>query len=75
MNIECTIKIQYPTKKIADAIVKTLRVDDVSFVQTTLKQETQLDVTITAQTIPSLLHSLDDYLACLTVAEKLVNKN
>lgn len=75
MNIECTIKIQYPTKKIADAIVKTLRVDDVSFVQTTLKQETQLDVTITAQTIASLLHSLDDYLACLTVAEKLVNKN
>lgn len=75
MNIECTIKIQYPTKKIADALVKTLRVDDVSFVQTALKQETQLDVTITAQTIASLLHSLDDYLACLTVAEKLVNKN
>ena len=53
MNIECTIKIQYPTKKIADAIVKTLRVDDVSFVQTTLKQETQQYVTITAQTTPS----------------------
>ena len=75
MTIECTLTIEYPNKDIAETILNSLRVDDVSFVKSTLNQKTQLHVTITAQTLASLLHSLDDYLACLTVAERVVNKN
>lgn len=75
MTIKCTLTIDYPNKQTAETILHSLRIDDVSFVKSTLRKKTQLHVTITAQTLPSLLHSLDDYLACLTVAEKIVNKN
>jgi hypothetical protein len=75
MKINCNIKIQYPNKKITETIVQSLKVDDISFVQSIIKNETELNVNITAKTISSLLHTLDDYLACLTVAEKIVNKN
>jgi tRNA threonylcarbamoyladenosine modification (KEOPS) complex Pcc1 subunit len=75
MKINCKIKIQYPNKKITETIVQSLKVDDISFVQSIIKNETELNVNITAKTISSLLHTLDDYLACLTVAEKIVNKN
>jgi hypothetical protein len=75
MTIECTLTIEYSNKNIAETILHSIRVDDVSFVKSTLKQKTQLHVNITAQTLSSLLHSLDDYLACLTVAEKVANKN
>ena len=75
MTIKCTLKIQYPTQQVTHTILNSLKVDDISFVQSTIQHKTQLHVTITAKTIASLLHSLDDYLACLTVAEKIVNKN
>lgn len=75
MTIECKLKITYPDKKTTETILKSLKVDDVSFVTSTIKNHTQLQVHIQAKTLPSLLHTLDDYLACLTVAEKIVNKN
>jgi hypothetical protein len=75
MKIECKIIIQYPNKKTTENILKSLKVDDVSFVKSSITNQTQLIVNISTQSISSLLHTLDDYLACLTVAEKIVNKN
>lgn len=75
MTIECKLIITYPDKKTTETILHSLKVDDVSFVTSTIKNQTQLHVDMQAKTLPSLLHTLDDYLACLTVAEKIVKKN
>ena len=75
MTIECKLKITYPDKKTTEKILYSLNVDDVSFVTSTIKNQTQLHVHIQTKTLPSVLHTLDDYLACLTVAEKIVKKN
>jgi len=74
MKIICEILTEYKDGDTAEHILKSLQVDDVDFVHSTV-QNTQLRATITSTSIPSLIHTLDDYLSCLSVAEKIVDKN
>jgi tRNA threonylcarbamoyladenosine modification (KEOPS) complex Pcc1 subunit len=74
MKIECTLEIEYKDKETAAKILKSIKVDDYDFVSSK-----QIDNFIVAEiktkSISSLLHSIDDYLACLSVAERVVNKH
>ncbi|MBU0497386.1 MAG: hypothetical protein KKC68_06045 [Candidatus Thermoplasmatota archaeon] len=74
MKIACQITITYPSEKQVKKLLQSLEVDDESYVQTQQKNN-QLKVSISANTLSSLIHSLDDYLACLSIAEKIVNKD
>ena len=73
MNIECTITFHYESNKQARAIQKALAIDDESFVTSTIKDST-LIAHIESTALPSFLHTLDDYLACVTIAEDIMKK-
>ncbi len=73
MTIECTVSIQFESKSQAQHVLKSVQLDDQEFVHSQVEGKT-LQATITASSVPSLLHTLDDYLACVTVAEGIVTK-
>ena len=74
MIIKCTLVAEYKNHKIAEQILGATRVDDFDFVVSQIDGR-KLVATIESNSINSLLHTLDDYLACLSVAEKVVNND
>lgn len=67
----CTLTFEYEDKKKAEAISKSLEVDNYSFVRS--KQiNNKIISEINSKSIPSLIHTIDDYLACVSVAEKTI---
>lgn len=74
MKITCTLQLDYTSKSVAEKILKSVKVDDPSFVTSTIEKNT-LKASIHSTSVSSLLHTLDDYLACISVAEKIVNKD
>ncbi len=73
MKISCRLEFDYDSESEAEAIVKALEVDNYQFVEMTLEGRTIISIA-ESESIPSLIHTLDDFLACLSVAEKVVSK-
>jgi len=74
MKSSCNILIEYENESMTRMIHKSVEVDNFDFVSTKINKN-QLEVQMESKSISSLLHTLDDYLACVSVAEKLVDKN
>ncbi len=73
MNIQCEIILSYASEKQARHIQQVLTIDDGSFVSSTVK-DNNLTARIEQSALASFLHTLDDYLACVTVAENVMKK-
>jgi len=71
MKITCKMVFDYKNKKNAENIAKTVGVDNYIFVKTKTK-ENRIMSEIESNSIPSMLHTIDDYLACVGVAEKMI---
>ncbi|RLF27943.1 MAG: hypothetical protein DRN08_01345 [Thermoplasmata archaeon] len=74
MKIQCRIEIKYNDRKKANMVLRSIKVDDFDFVESKTCG-TKLKAIINSGSISSLIHTLDDYLACISVAEKIVDKN
>lgn len=74
MKISCDIILEYKDEKTADIILKSIEVDNFNFISAN-KLNNKLSACIETDSISSLLHTLDDYLACVSVAEKIVDKH
>lgn len=73
MKISCKLEFEYESEKDAKAIAKSVEVDNYQFVKTTLDGKRIISIA-ESESIPSLIHTLDDYLACVSVAEKVVER-
>jgi tRNA threonylcarbamoyladenosine modification (KEOPS) complex Pcc1 subunit len=73
MKITCKMLFEYKNKKNAESIAKSIKVDNYIFVKTEAK-ENKIISEIESKSIPSMLHTVDDYLSCVGVAEKIVDK-
>ncbi|HID25804.1 MAG TPA: hypothetical protein EYP23_05025 [Thermoplasmata archaeon] len=74
MKITCVVEMEYDDRETAKNILRAVKVDDQGFVESRRKKNT-ITAKITVSSVPSLLHTLDDYLACLSIAEHVVNKH
>lgn len=74
MKVSCTLNIDFDSIEKAENVFKSIKVDDLQFVSSKIKN-TNLEAKIEANSISSLLHTIDDYLACVSVAEKIVDKD
>jgi len=70
MKIHCTLTLDYKNATIAKTVFQATKIDDEEFVQANLKHN-QIQATITSSNVSSLIHTLDDYLACVSVAETI----
>jgi hypothetical protein len=73
MKVTCKLEFEYESEKDAEAIAKSVEVDNYKFVKTTLDGKRIISIA-ESESIPSLIHTLDDYLACVSVAEKVVER-
>ena len=74
MKVECNIIIDVENKKKVENILKSIKVDDFDFIKSKITGN-KLEASIKSSSISSLLHSLDDYLSCISVALKVIEKN
>jgi len=74
MKAKCKLEIDFESENAVKKIVKSVSVDDFDFVKTKTSGK-KLVAEINSKSVPSLLHTLDDYLACVTVASKIVDKD
>jgi hypothetical protein len=73
MKISCKMEFDYESEEEAMAIARAVEVDNYEFVKTTLEGKKMVSIA-ESDSIPSLIHTLDDFLACVGVAEKVVRK-
>ena len=73
MNITCDVSIKYDDVKKEKTVLKSIEVDNLNFVKSQINGK-KLETHIECNSISSLLHTLDDYLACVSVAEKVIKK-
>jgi len=69
----CTVTLEFESPEKAKKVLRSVQTDDQGFVKSTLKGKT-LEAVVDAKSIASLLHTLDDYLACVSVADEIVKK-
>ncbi|MBU4190527.1 MAG: hypothetical protein KJ886_06035 [Candidatus Thermoplasmatota archaeon] len=71
MKIHCKMLFEYKNKKNAENIAKTVGVDNYIFVKTKTDGN-RIMSEIVSKSISSMLHTIDDYLSCVGVAEKMI---
>ena len=74
MKIRCDVVIDYDDIEKVQTVLRSTQVDDFDFVRSKVNGN-RLEATIESTSLSSLIHTLDDYLACISVAEKIVDKN
>jgi hypothetical protein len=74
MKATCDITFEYKDEKTTNNILKSIKVDNLDFINSK-KSGNKLITHIETKSISSLLHTLDDYLACVSIAEKIVDKD
>lgn len=74
MKIRCKIELNYNDKRSAEIIYKSIKMDDEDFVKSYLCDK-KIIAEIESPSIGSLLHTLNDYLACISVAEEVLDKD
>jgi len=74
MEINCEIIIDFDDVKKVKKVLKSVKVDDFDFVKSKADGK-KLKAKIKTSSISSLIHTLDDYLACVSVAMKVLDKD
>lgn len=72
MKIRCRLEMNYGEH--AELIYRSVKVDDERFVESFLDKN-KLVAEISSSSPGSLLHTLNDYLSCLSIAEKILDKD
>ena len=74
MDVACDIVIEFDDVDKLKTVLKSIEVDNFDFVKSKVNGK-KLEAQIKAGSVSSLLHTLYDYLACVSVAVKVVDKN
>ena len=74
MDVTCDIVIDLGDAEKVKTVLKSVNVDDFSFVKSKANSK-RLEAKIKASSVSSLVHTLDDYLACVSVAMNIVDKD
>lgn len=74
MNVSCDVTIEFDDAEKVKTVLKSVEVDNFDFVKSKINGK-KLEAKINADSVSSLLHTLDDYLACVSIAMKVVDKD
>ncbi len=73
MKALCTITLEFETEEKAKKVLRSIQADDEGFVISKVTGKT-LEAVVESASVSSMLHTLDDYLACVSVAAEIVKK-
>lgn len=69
MPLECTIQLEYQSDKQAQTVMRAIELDNDKFANAERKGRVVV-IRSSSESIPSMLHTLEDLLACVRVAEE-----
>lgn len=72
-KVKCSLRLEFSSQHHAEHVHRSVELDNGGYVKTKLEGNTIL-AEIEASSLNSLLHTLDDFLSCTSVAEKIVSK-
>jgi len=67
--MNCIIELNYDSEEMASLVFRSTRPDDDGFVRTEIRGKSVV-ATFKAETLESMRRAIDDFLACVSVAEK-----
>jgi hypothetical protein len=73
MKAHCTITLDFESAQHAIKVLRSIQADDEGFVTSKVTGKT-LEAVMESRSVSSLLHTVDDYLACVSVAAEIVKK-
>jgi hypothetical protein len=73
MKAVCTLRLEFKNAEQAKKVLQSIQADDQGFV-TSKVMGTTLEAVVESSSVASLLHTLDDYLACVSIATDIVKK-
>ena len=71
MEVVCTLVFEYGSEKEARKVLRSVELENKGYVEARISGK-RIISDIRAKSPDSLRHTLDDYLACVSVAEKIV---
>jgi hypothetical protein len=74
MKINCEILLTYKAEKAARTVFESIEADNFNFVKCKISGKNLIS-NIESSSISSILHTLDDFLACVSIASKIADKN
>lgn len=72
-TVECSLSIGFPSPEYAEAVHRAVEVDNDGYLEAEVLGK-DIVVRMRAHSLKSLLHTLDDFLACVAVADKVVSE-
>ena len=73
MEISCKLILDFKDSKQAKTVYKAVTIDNDGFIESHI-EDNKIIAYIKSKSITSLTHTIDDYLACISVAEKISNR-
>jgi len=73
MKVECFLELNFDSNEHAKQIFGSVHIDDATFMDS-MRKESRILTTINTSTIASMLHTVDDYLSCVKIAENIIEK-
>jgi hypothetical protein len=74
MDVACDVSIEFDNTEEVKTVMKSIEVDNFDFVKSKINGK-KLEAQIMGNSVSSLLHTLDDYLSCVSVAMKVLDKD
>ena len=74
VEVNCKIVVEFSDTKKVKSVLRSIKVDDFDFVKSKANGK-RLEAKIKTNSISSLIHTLDDYLSCVSVAIKVLDKD
>ena len=71
MQVQCVIELDYESKEEAERVARSISLDNGLYAQAEVRGS-QLVLTASATSAPSMLHTLEDLLSCVRVADEMV---
>jgi len=71
-KVTCTLTLGYPSEEEAEKVHRSVELDNEGYLRTAVEGRSMV-ARIEADSVSSLLHTLDDFLACAGVAERIVS--
>ena len=73
MPVRCALVLEFANPEEAEKVNRSVELDNLDYLRTRLEGG-NIVAEIEAKSLNSLLHTLDDFLACTNVAENIVSK-
>jgi tRNA threonylcarbamoyladenosine modification (KEOPS) complex Pcc1 subunit len=72
-KVRCTLTLEFESKDDAEKVHRSVELDNLGYLESTVR-ENRIIADMESDSLKSLLHTLEDFLACTSVASRIVSK-